>query len=102
MQLLPIVEILANAETAVERARWLLTVPDVVVYRDFDPIRLLLQERRLGVEYLRMRHAVLHATRGADGLLPGHLAGALDDLRAVMLRLSRSAPDASDRAQSDA
>lgn len=93
--LLPIVEQLADAETVAERAEWLLTIPDCFVIRDFDPIRLILQENHFlaGVDYLRARHAILHATRGKDGMPDYFLRATVTSLRRDMIRLARPASE---------
>lgn len=70
--LLPIVELLADCKTDAERAQWLLSVPQGVVYRDHAAIRAVLRKAQfaLGVECLEVEFAAINATRLSDGELP--------------------------------
>ena len=91
--LLPLVEELADCRSDGARADWLLRVPDGVVMRDFESIRVILQRAGflVGLSFLRQRHAVLHATRLADGDLPPAVAGSLLHGRRVMAAFVRGA-----------
>ena len=85
--LLPLVEELADSETHAARADWLLQVPDGVVLRDFGAIRIILLGAGflLGVDFLHLRHAALHATRFKDGELPPAVLDAVRRGRKVMV-----------------
>jgi hypothetical protein len=70
--MLPIVEILADATTHVERAEWLFACPFGVMHREHMTIRRILQGAGLiaGVSYLEAVLSLTNARRLQDGSLP--------------------------------
>ena len=70
--MLPIVEILAGAQTHQERAEWLFSCPYAVMHRDHMAIRRILQRAGLeaGISYLEAVVALACAKRLPDGLFP--------------------------------
>lgn len=87
---MPLVEILADHDTNASRADWLLRAPDSVIIRDFDAIRVVLQQAHFlpGVTFLRIRHAALQGTRDAGGDLPEATKLQLLAARKVMVGFS--------------
>ncbi len=87
--LLPIVEDLMNATDNGERARWLLTVPASVLYRDQLPIRTLLVRAgfREGLIYLATEIAALCAVREPDGTLKPEITESREIARADLFAL---------------
>lgn len=87
--LLPIVEDLMNAADNCERARWLLTVPESVLYRDQLSIRSLLVRAGLreGLTYLAAEIAALCAVRESDGTLKPEITQSREIARAELLAL---------------
>lgn len=70
--LLPLVELLADASTHEERAEWLLACPLGVIHREHMAIRRLLQGAGLiaGVAYLESVLSMTNARRLPDGQFP--------------------------------
>ncbi len=70
--MLPVVEQLLDCETDSERARWLLTVPLIVLYRDQVAIRQALRAARFedGERLLDAEIAELTAVRNHFGIVP--------------------------------
>jgi hypothetical protein len=70
--MLPIVEILADATTNAERAQWLFACPYAVMHREHMTIRRILQGAGLiaGVSYLEAVLSLNNARRLEDGTLP--------------------------------
>lgn len=94
MQMLPLVEILADCTTDADRAEWLLKVPDGIVLRDFESIRNLLLTARFrhGADFLGMRLAALQATRNVAGELPDDVRAALEMARSAMRAIALAMP----------
>lgn len=87
--LLPIIEDLMNAANDGERARWLLTVPASVLYREQLSIRSLLvrADLREGLTYLAAEIAALCAVRESDGTLNSEITQSSEIARAELLAL---------------
>ncbi len=87
--LLPIIEDLMNAADDGERARWLLTVPASVLYREQLSIRSLLvrADLREGVTYLAAEIAALCVVREPDGTLKSEITQSREIARAELLAL---------------
>jgi len=70
--LLPIVELLADASSHEERAAWLFACPLGVIHREHMAIRRLLQKTGLiaGVAYLESVLSMTNARRLPDGQFP--------------------------------
>ena len=87
--MLPIVEIIADAQTHAERAEWLFSCPTKVIDRDHMTIRRILQRAGLieGVGYLDAVLARGCARRLPDGRYPQTIEMAVEvaaiDLRAA-------------------
>jgi hypothetical protein len=94
MQMLPVVEILADCLTDAERAEWLLRVPDGIIMRDRLKIKdvLVAAGFHLGDTFLEVRFSILNATRGADGDLPPGLRTMLEKARSTMRAIAFAAP----------
>ncbi|NTG74495.1 hypothetical protein G6M02_14305 [Agrobacterium rhizogenes] len=84
--LLPIVELLADCKTDAERAQWLLSVPQGVIYRDHVAIRAVLRKAQfaLGVECLELEFAAINATRSPHGELPHAVVLGLQAVRSFL------------------
>jgi hypothetical protein len=84
--LLPIVELLADCKTDAERAQWLLSVPQGVIYRDHAAIRAVLRKAQftLGVECLEVEFAAINATRLPDGGLPHTIVLGMQAVRSFL------------------
>lgn len=84
--LLPIVEILRDAETDRERAAWLETVPDGVIQRDLSAIDGVLRDTGFtpGRSYLATLFAKNNARRLAGGKYPWTVLTAVEHARLLM------------------
>ncbi|MBD9571737.1 hypothetical protein [Ensifer sp. ENS08] len=84
-----LVEDLIRAADNCERARWLLTVPASVLYRDQLSIRSLLVRANLreGLTYLATEIAALCAVREPDGTLKPEITQSREIARTELLAL---------------
>lgn len=88
--LLPIVEDLYSAADDAERARWLLTVPQSVLYRDQVMIRpaLLRAGMRAALNYLAVEVAAYCAVRRPDGTLRPEITDSRETARIDLLAIA--------------
>ncbi|KQY71338.1 hypothetical protein ASD52_06545 [Ensifer sp. Root142] len=86
----PIVEELYNATDDAERARWLLTVPQSVLYRDQVMIRpaLLRAGMRTALNYLAVEVAACCAVRRPDGSLRPEITHSRETARIELLAVA--------------
>ncbi|HZG29934.1 MAG TPA: hypothetical protein VE079_15880 [Ensifer sp.] len=91
--MLPVVEQLLDCESDAERARWLLTVPLIVLYRDQVAIRKALRAASFedGVRLLDAEIAGLTAVRRRNGLIPATTDLAAKIERTAMMGIVMSA-----------
>lgn len=94
--MLPVVEQLLDCETDAERARWLLTVPLIVLYRDQVAIRQALRAARFtyGEVVLDAEVAALSAVRSDFGFADGPIRDSAEKQRRKLAYYVRQCTDA--------
>lgn len=85
--ILPVVELLVGCKSDAERARWLLTVPLAVLYRDQADIRDALRRAKFshGERLLDMEVAAMSSVRSRRGQMPPALEQMLDVTRHAVM-----------------
>lgn len=89
--MLPVVEQLQDCETDAERARWLLSVPVVVLYREQTTIFRVLRSARFarGERLMNAEISALLATRNSYGRIPVEMEAMVCAERAFLEVLAR-------------
>lgn len=91
--MLPVVELLLDCKTDAERARWLLTVPLIVLYRDQVAIRQALRAASFedGVRLMDAEIAGLTAVRLRSGRIPATIDQSAKIERTAMMAIVMAA-----------
>lgn len=89
--MLPITELLEECTTDAERAKWLLTVPVFIFYRDQTNIYRVLRAARFyrGEELVDLEISGLLSKRDADGEIPADLKNLITTARGFLKSLVR-------------
>ncbi|WP_313613430.1 hypothetical protein [Agrobacterium sp.] len=87
--MLPVTEQLQECSNDAERAKWLLSVPTFIFYRDQDNIYRLLRSVRFmrGIELVSLELSGMLSTRDIDGRIPAEIAQAIDASRGFLKSL---------------
>lgn len=87
--MLPITEQLQECSSDAERAKWLLSVPAFIFYRDQVNIYRLLRAARFmrGVELVDLEISGLLSTRDLDGRIPVEIAQLIEASRGFLKSL---------------
>ncbi len=89
--ILPVVEQLEECRTDAERARWLLSIPTFIFYREQTNIYRLLRTARfaLGERLVDIEISALLSVRDCYGRLPAEMDEMVDSMRNCMETLAR-------------
>lgn len=89
--ILPVVEQLEECRSDAERARWLLSIPTSIFYREQTNIYRLLRAARfaLGEKLVDIEISALLSVRDRYGRLPAEMDEMVDSMRNCMETLAR-------------
>ena len=89
--ILPVVELLEECRSDAERARWLLSIPTFIFYREQTNIYRLLRAARfgLGEKLVDIEISALLSVRDRYGRLPAEMDEMVDSMRNCMETLAR-------------